>query len=180
MKKLKDLVTIINNDMENVTLEMKENVSRDLIIIGFNGDETMIRYTKGDDHTITIWKNDGKYYSWHYGCNGTTLISNQLKIMQKKIESCIIDDFDIIVEGADIYKTLGTDRGLETHTYKVMYWTTDRGEIVVHKDGIFYRMFANINEFNKNFADFKIEFIGQKRARTGCYVDYYKVSPITK
>ena len=68
MKKLCDLVEIEENNENCVILKIKENAKLDLIKLGcFEGNETMIRITKGADNRFTIFTNESSY-SWYYGC----------------------------------------------------------------------------------------------------------------
>ncbi len=93
--KLVDLVNVVCNDNKSVILEIKKNSSLDLVKLGFSGEEKQIRYTKGENHIITIWKNDNKSYSWEFGANGFTLISESLEEKQKLIVDCIEKDLCI-------------------------------------------------------------------------------------
>ena len=56
MKKLFDLVELISNTEDAVVLKVKPGSEVDLICLGcFNGDETMLRLTKGKTITCTVW-----------------------------------------------------------------------------------------------------------------------------
>lgn len=67
MAGLCDLVEILENNMECVVLEVKDGVQKELVCLGcFDGDETMLRLTKGDDHTCTIFFGAGKTCSWSW------------------------------------------------------------------------------------------------------------------
>ena len=64
--KLKDIVEVVVNNKECVVLKVKPNQTFNLISLGcFNGDETMMRLTKGE-RTCTIWTGE-KHYSWDCG-----------------------------------------------------------------------------------------------------------------
>ena len=68
MSKLYDLVELLENNDECVILKVKDNMQMQLICLGcFNGNETMFRLTKGDNHTCTIFSNTGKSFSWQWG-----------------------------------------------------------------------------------------------------------------
>ena len=67
-----------------------------LISLGcFNGDEVMMRLTKGRDVTCTLFRKNGKSFSWHWGIGGYTLVSDQVWRMGQLIQSCIENDFGI-------------------------------------------------------------------------------------
>ena len=95
MNKLVDFVKIVENNEECVILEVVGKPI-DLIKLGcFNGDETMFRLTKGNDHTCTVWNSDGKNFSWHWGINGYTLVTDRLDKMGTLIQKCIEQDLNI-------------------------------------------------------------------------------------
>lgn len=95
---LKDLVTLeVNNDV-CVILNVKPNSFLGLIKLGcFNGDEKMIRLTKGRDHTCTIWT-DERNYSWYWGRSGYTLVCDAMREKGRLIERTIEKDFGISLE----------------------------------------------------------------------------------
>lgn len=58
MKTLADYVEIIENNMECVILKVKPDSRMALIALGcFNGNEEMIRLTKGETQTCTLFYN---------------------------------------------------------------------------------------------------------------------------
>lgn len=93
MTKLVDCVEVITNNDNCVVLKVKENKRMDLIAIGyFSGNEEMIRMTKdNDNNSYTIWRNNGKSFSW----DNRTLKSDNLSKMQKIIAKCIHHDLGI-------------------------------------------------------------------------------------
>lgn len=94
---LKDLVTLEENNASCVVLEVKPNSFKELVKLGcFNGNEKMIRLTKGRNHTCTIWHgNANESYSWYWGESGYTLVSDSMWAMRRLIESAIEKDFGI-------------------------------------------------------------------------------------
>lgn len=97
-KRLCDLVDIEINNRECVVLKVKENSSLDLIKLGcFEGDETLIRITKGANHTITIFSGE-KHFSWEFGRDGYTLVSKNMDQKRNLILDCIEIDFNIYIE----------------------------------------------------------------------------------
>jgi hypothetical protein len=100
MKKLKDLVTVGVNNEDCVILNVKPDATLDLIRQDcFNGDEVMLRLTKGKQHVCTVWYGDDfKHYSWVWGKKGYTLVTERLKKLGNLIQSCIQDDFHINME----------------------------------------------------------------------------------
>ena len=68
MKNFAELVNIKVNNKECVILEVKEDAFIDLISLGcFSGNEYLIRVTKGNNHTITVWDKNKGEYSWSWG-----------------------------------------------------------------------------------------------------------------
>ena len=97
MKKLYDLVDLVENNRECVILKVKDDIDPlELIKLGyFDGNETMFRVTKGDEHTATIFRSGGKAFSWHWGLGGRTLVSDKTQKAQTIIVDTILDDFGI-------------------------------------------------------------------------------------
>lgn len=95
MSKLVDSVKVVENNEDCVILEVIGKPI-DMIKLGcFNGDETMIRLTKGDKHTCTVWTKNGNHYSWHWGLSGHSLVSDQMNKQRKLIVECITKDLRI-------------------------------------------------------------------------------------
>lgn len=162
MKSLVDLVTVIENNEECVLLEIKENSRMDLIKLGcFNGNEEMIRYTKGKNHTITIFEKDKQPYSWDFGESGYTLVSKQEDKIRRLVCDCIECDLDIYC-GANknlIKKSiLGYGERKIRHEIELIY---SSDHINVHKDGEFYRNFSDYDTAKKHFKDrnYEMKFI---------------------
>lgn len=98
MTKLSEIVTVEADNEACVVLKVKEGKAMELITLGcFDGDETMFRVTKGDNHTATIWRGE-KSFSWEWGMNGYTLISDKVEEEQEAICNCIRNEFGIDIE----------------------------------------------------------------------------------
>lgn len=94
--KLKDMVELAANNQDCVVLKVKDGQEMNLISLGcFNGDETMMRLTKGRDVTCTLFRQGGKSFSWHWGISGYTLVTDQVDRMGRLIQDCIEKDFGI-------------------------------------------------------------------------------------
>lgn len=181
MKKLVDLVKIVENNKDCVILEVTGSML-DLIKLGcFNGDEKLIRLTKGKDHTCTIWTNDNRSYSWHWGYSGFTLVSDAMDKKGKLIQKCIEQDFEIYM-GANTKRVQETlhiksldDIKHNSHTIKMMYWKPD--EICCHLDDEYYRYFNNLECGFEHFKlkGYNIQKISSYIAQTGCTVDVFYI-----
>jgi len=182
--KLCYLVDIIENNEECVILKVKDNKTLDLIKLGyFDGNEELIRLTKGEDHTCTIFRTNDKPFSWHWGRSGYTLVSDNISAMGRLIEECITEDFDIYI-GEDKNKIRETinitsldDSSNNSHSIKMMYWK-DGNDVSVHKDNSFYKFFKNTIEAKKHFEDLNYDIIFRNKyiAGTGCIVEEYDIS----
>ena len=94
--KLKDMVELAVNNDDCVVLKVKDGQEMNLISLGcFNGDETMMRLTKGKNVTCTLFRQGGKRFSWYWGIGGYTLVSDQVWRMGRLIQDCIEKDFGI-------------------------------------------------------------------------------------
>lgn len=94
--RLKDLTELIVNNDDCVVLKTKENREMDLISLGvFNGDEIMFRLTKGKQITCTVFLVGGKHFSWDWGNNGYTLVSDSTRKKGYLIQNYIEQDYGI-------------------------------------------------------------------------------------
>ena len=178
MKNFAELVNIKVNNKECVILEVKEDAFIDLISLGcFSGNEYLIRVTKGNNHTITVWDKNKGEYSWSWGEDGYTMVCDSMTKMRNIVYDALVNDFDIVMEGSKINTTLGLDITPKPHTYKVMAWTSDietAHDIVVHKDDIFLKIFKTYEDVCKFFKGKEINVLNTYRAKTGCYVEVWE------
>lgn len=184
MKKLVDLVKIVENNRDCVILEVTGSML-DLIKLGcFNGDEIMFRLTKGKSHTCTVWTKDGKNYSWHWGYGGHTLVSDAMNKRGKMIQQCIAQDFEIyigdnlkLIESSLHIKSL-EDVKHNTHNIKLMYWEHHEDDVCCHLDGEFHTRFKGVECGIKHFADkgYNVKFVETYIAQTGCIVQVYNIT----
>lgn len=182
MKKLCDLVTIEVNNEECVILKTKEDTRFDLIALGcFNGNEKMIRLTKGRDHTATVFT-EKSHYSWSWGYSGYTLVSDALHKAGRLIQSCIEEDFGIYIKDnkAKIRSTLHitslADKVGKGHVMRVMYWNESDSHVIIHKDGEFLTAAPNVQSARKYVRDrFAINTSKAYNAPTGCFVEEFEV-----
>lgn len=182
--KLCHLVDIIENNEDCVILKVKDNKILDLIKLGcFDGNEELIRLTKGKNHTCTIFKTNESSFSWEWGMSGYTLVTDKVSAMGKLIESCITEDFDIYI-GEDKNKVRETmnimfldDSSNSSHFIEMMYWKNGN-DVSVHKDSSFYKSFQNVADAKKHFEDlnYEINFKNKYIAETGCIIEEYDIS----
>lgn len=99
MKTLRDITEVIINNNECVVLKVKENSRMDLIALGcFDGNEEMLRLTKGRNQHCTVFSKDGKIFSWSWGWSGTTLVNDSIKRKGNMIQDTIENGFGIDVQ----------------------------------------------------------------------------------
>lgn len=183
-KRLCDLVEIEENNEDCIVLKVKENSKLDLIKLGyFEGNETMIRVTKGADNTFTIFTNESSY-SWYHGESGYTLVSDNMDKKRLLILDCIEIDFDIYVgknptlikNSLDIHSI--NDTYNKSYDMKIMYWKNEKNSnVVVHKNGEFFRRFNGIEDAKRILRNYNYElnFKSDHIAQTGCVVEEYSM-----
>lgn len=183
-KRLCDLVEIEENNIDYVLLKVKENSMLDLIKLGcFEGDETLIRVTKGANHIFTIFS-DNKHFSWEYGISGYTLVSKNVDKKRELILECIENDYDIYIgenkklieKSLNIHSLKDTQN--KVHQIKIMYWEKDKDtNVTIHKDGEFFRHFPGVKSAKEYLEklNYTLNFIGEYVAQTGCIVEEYSI-----
>lgn len=96
---MKNVFELINNTNEMVVLRVNAD---DNLIIALNpyisGDMDYITVTKGENHTLTIIKKNGKTWSFDWGVNGYTLISSNTELLRKKVIHFIEQECHILLE----------------------------------------------------------------------------------
>ena len=100
MKKLSELVKLVENNSNCVVFEFKKTASMDLVKLGcFYGDETMFRITKApmfDTHTATVWNKKGEHQSWSWG-EHTTIVGDLTMRQGEMMRECVEKDFGIAI-----------------------------------------------------------------------------------
>ena len=183
------MVEIEENNMDCVILKVKENSKMDLIKLGcFEGDETLIRVSKGRDNTFTIFSGE-KYFSWYHGESGYTLVSKDTDQKRILISECIEMDFDIYIgkdkekirQSLDILSLKDTYN--KVYDIEIMYWEHQKNtHVTVHKNGEFFRHFSGIDEAKNILKNNNCEltFKGKHIAETGCIVEEYSMKKVKK
>lgn len=99
MKKLCELVDIAINNENCVVFQGKEGARMDLIALGcFQGNEDMIRMTKGRSPEITLFYKDGSNQSYHFGEGSSTVLSPSMGDQRRMIRDCCILDFGLVCD----------------------------------------------------------------------------------
>ena len=93
--KLCDMVTLKIDNAECVVLKVKDGQEMNLLGLGcFNGNEKILRLTKGKTVTCTVICDDGHRYSWHWGADGYTLVTDAATFIATgtlKLKAAFID-----------------------------------------------------------------------------------------
>ena len=86
MKKLIDLVELVEDNKNCVLLKVKDGSQLDMILLGcFSGDESMIRLAKDEYNTITVFYKDGKNYWWA----SNERVSDSTRLKMRMIYKCV-------------------------------------------------------------------------------------------
>lgn len=153
MKKLHELMTLVSNTEDAVVLKIKEGSEMDLICLGcFDGDETLIRLTKGRNQTCTIWTKDNKHDSWMWGDSGYTLVSQNTSRKGHMIQQAIEDGFDILVHGSS--ESIKKDMLNNSGEHHIELWHRGglgRGAYGCRKDDEFFRSFDSLEGAIEHF-----------------------------
>lgn len=176
MATLADYVEIIENNMECVVMKVKPNSRLGLIVLGcFNGNEELIRLTKGETQTCTLFYKDGGISSWCCGKKGDAMVSDSTAKCGRMIQLCLEEDFDICIAGSrkDIEMTLhikriGDSIGM-VMVYELMWFQED--DICIHKNGCYLKHMDSL-EKAKDYVYNRIEFMDEEQSETetGCRV----------
>jgi hypothetical protein len=170
MKKLHELVELVSNTEDAVVLRIKPASRLDLICLGcFNGDEEMIRLTKGQDQTCTVFTTNGGHYSWHWGRSGFTLVSDNLTKKGHMIQHCIEDYFDIMVRGSK--ESIRNDMlRPEDAEQEIVVWSNAAPghDIGCRKNGEFFRYFDTFDECMNHFK--ALGYTVKNTAQAGHYL----------
>ena len=80
------VLELVHNDNEKVVIKVN---AKDPLTVAlnpeFNANMAYITVTKGENHIMTIIREDGSSWSFHWGGNGTTLISDSVLAMKNKV-----------------------------------------------------------------------------------------------
>lgn len=180
-KRLSQYVTITENNETCVVLKVKKNSAAGLVALGpFDGTETMFRLTKGRQHTCTLWKKDGSPFSWDWGEDGYTLVSDGVAKMGRLVEDAITSDFGIYI-GSDLNKvrrTLHKTKPKPKAETMVAMWWGGQSSIVVHRHGEFWKSFRSHEAFLDHVKAIGGVVKGKSEdyhAPTGCLMRDYTV-----
>ena len=185
-KRLLDCVELAENNERCVILEVKPGCEMDLIRLGcFNGDEKMFRLTKGNDHTLTVFTNNGKSYNFGFGNSGYTLVSDQLKQQRELIVDCIKLDYAIIIENdshSKIVDSLGMRNPKDVERrLSLAGWPQSHMNIRVNGQFLANERVENVEKWC-NDRGYKMELSPKwgRSPSTNCYVNEGRLIPIEK
>lgn len=149
MAKLKDYVELIENNKDCAILKVKDGSRLGLISLGyFNGNEDLIRLTKGKQRTCTVFYTDGTNFSWYWGNGSTLLVSDAVQKKGRLIEECLMMDFDINmvdkIEDTLYIKDYKSSEG-KKQTFKLCYSHLN-SDTTLHRDDVYLTTFKNYEE----------------------------------
>lgn len=83
---LKSVFSIVANDLEKVVIKVD---AKDSLTVAMNpyvkSSYDYITVTKGSDHILTVIKESGDTFSFHWGSSGYTLICDELEMLKRKV-----------------------------------------------------------------------------------------------
>lgn len=92
------LLTVEVDNKNCVVLKVKPDHKMDMIATGYlYGDETMFRLTKGVNTTCTVFRDGVKPYSWDWGLDGHTVVSEAMSTLGRALHYCVENHFHINV-----------------------------------------------------------------------------------
>lgn len=176
MAALADYVEIIENNMECVVMKVEPDSRLGLIALEcFNGNEELIRLTKGETQTCTLFYKDGGISSWSWGSGGHTPVSDSAARCGKMVQLCLEEDFDICTTGTrkDIEATLHIRKIGDSIGMVMVYelsWSSE-DDICIHRNGRYLKHMDSLEEA-KGYVYNRIEFVDEEEsiAGTGCKV----------
>lgn len=149
---LVDVIEIAENNKDFILLEVIGDRKSCILTGVLDGDEDLIRVTKGENHDVTIYKKDGTHFSYYFGNSGHTCISHGEELRRDAIKEVIENDLETSLEnvsGFNLVKKKADAKG-RCVTFKIY------NDKCVHKNGRFYKHSNNpMEEINKNYKDIK-------------------------
>lgn len=166
--KLIDLIEIVENNADFILLEVTGDKKSCILSGVLDGNEELIRVTKGEDHVLTIYFKDGRHFSYDFGLSGYTLISNKEENRRNAIVEVIKNDLETSLTdttGFNLPQKKADVKGRKT-TFKIMNGNC------IHKNGQFYKHVQNtseiMEEINKNYKN--IKEVDNYTSQNGCKV----------
>ena len=127
-----DVFELYHRDSEKVVLKVNANDPLTVALHPYvSSDMEYITVTRGNKHTLTVVKKDGKTFSFNWGEGGYTLISENLETLKRKVISFIENDNHILLEWDDSQPVEATI--FYNHNYKLWQLTLrGRGRLCAH------------------------------------------------
>ncbi len=148
MRELYNLFEIVeNNEVCVVVRPSNDATALEILGLGcFDGDEEVIRITKGNTTTATVITYNDKKYQWQWGEGAYTLVSDNIRKKGHLLKEMLEVDFGIYM-GSNFEKIKATKNIKEIGKappteIKIMYFEKSDNNVVVHKDGEFLKRFS--------------------------------------
>lgn len=162
---MSSVLELVQNDREKVVIKVN---AKDPLTVAlnpeFNSEMAYITVTKGKKHIMTIIKEDGTSWSFHWGGNSCTMVSDSVLAMKNKVIAFIRENG--IAYGLTDYPTKATI--FYNDYFKSWQLTLERGR---EEDHIWYKDAANETDmilYARKFIN--VEGWGQRKAQTGIKV----------
>lgn len=159
------VLELVQNDKDKVVIKVN---AKDPLTVAlnpeFNANMAYITVTKGEKHIMTIIRDDGTSWSFHWGGYSTTMISDSVLAMKNKVIAFIRENG--IAYGLTGEPTKATI--CYNHNFKSWQLTLEHGR---EEDHIWYKDAANETDmivYARKFIN--VEGWGQRKAQTGIKV----------
>ena len=167
-------VDLIHNDEDCVILKVKENKKMDLFKTGcMDGNETLIRVTKGENLCYCIQYEDGKCFNF----TGRTLVSDNICNLKELIVNTIVYHFGIPIKDKKNnnfnYIQKRTDDLKHPHCFKLSGWEDDSLQIRKDDAWIGTGTLKDITEYIKSRYKKVGEIQKSRSPQTNCLI--YKI-----
>lgn len=159
------VLELVSVDNEKVVIKVN---AKDPLTVAlnpeFNSEMAYITITRGEKHIMTIIKEDGTSWSFHWGGYSTTMVSDSVLAMKNKVIAFIRKNG--IAYGLTGEPTKATI--CYNHNFKSWQLTLERGR---EEDHIWYKDAVNETDmivYARKFIN--VEGWGQRKAQTGIKV----------
>ena len=159
--KLVDVIEIVENNNDYILLEVTGDRKQCILTGVLNGNEELIKVTKGKNHTLTIYFKDGKNFSYSFGESGYTLISDNEERRKRAIVNCIKRELETSITKTNVAEKDLIQKKAEAKGKKVIFEIMDSkssacgGRYCIHKNNEYYTLTNKdfMQEIEKDYTD---------------------------
>lgn len=165
---MKKVARIIENNSELAVIGLDELSTLDIALHPYlNGSMEFITVTKGKNNILTVVNKDGSTYSFSWGSEGTTLISDNSEMLRCKVIKFLEDSFIFI--GLKI-------EGLPSSAYSYMNMNLNVWQLNLEFGSDSHRQwFKTEEELDNRIKELEYIHTGTGESRTGP-IKYYELN----